>query len=47
MAKERNKIIPASYAVLIKDNKVLLVRRFNTGYEDGKYSLPAGHVEKS
>jgi len=46
MAKERHKIIPASYILLIKDNKVLMQRRFNTGYEDGKYSLPAGHVEK-
>ncbi len=46
MAKERHKIIPASYLVLIKDNKILLQRRFNTGYEDGKYSMIAGHVDK-
>lgn len=46
MTKEKHKIIPASYLVLIKDNKVLLLRRFNTTYEDGKYSLPAGHVEE-
>ncbi len=46
MAKERNKNIPASYLVLIKDNKILLLRRFNTGYEDGNYSLIAGHVDK-
>jgi 8-oxo-dGTP pyrophosphatase MutT (NUDIX family) len=46
MGKERHKIIPASYLVLIKDNKVLLLRRFNTGYEDGKYSMIAGHVDK-
>ncbi len=46
MAKERNKIVPASYLVLMKENKVLLSRRFNTGYEDGKYSLVAGHVDK-
>ena len=45
--KERHKIIPASYLVLVRDNKVLLLRRYNTGYEDGNYSLPAGHVEKN
>lgn len=44
--KERHKNIPASYLVLIKDNKILLQRRFNTGYEDGKYSLVAGHVDR-
>ena len=47
MAKERHKIVPASYLVLMKENKVLLGRRFNTGYEDGKCSLPAGHVDKN
>ena len=45
MGKDRNKITPASYLVLIRDNKILLQRRFNTGYEDGKYSFVAGHVE--
>jgi len=46
MIKERYKITPASYLVLIEDNKILLQRRFNTGYEDGKYSLVAGHVDE-
>jgi len=46
MVKERHKIIPASYLVLIENNKILLQRRFNTGYEDGKYSVVAGHVDK-
>jgi mutator protein MutT len=45
MTKERYKAIPASYLVMIKDNKVLLQRRLNTGYEDGNYSMPAGHVD--
>lgn len=42
---ERKPTIPASYLVLEKDNKILLLRRFNTGYEDGNYSFIAGHLE--
>ena len=42
---QRFKMIGSSYLLLIENNKILLSRRFNTGYEDGKYSLPAGHVE--
>ncbi|MDZ7955173.1 NUDIX domain-containing protein [Nostoc sp. DedQUE09] len=33
------KLIPASYIILIKNEKILLIRRVNTGYEDGKYSV--------
>lgn len=43
--QQRHQAIPASYLTLMKDNKVLLLRRFNTGYEDGKYSMVAGHVD--
>lgn len=43
--KQRFKFIPAVYLVLERDNKILLSRRFNTGYEDGKYSLVAGHLD--
>jgi ADP-ribose pyrophosphatase YjhB (NUDIX family) len=43
--KERSKIIPASYLMLVQDNKILLIRRCNSGYEDGNYSMIAGHVE--
>lgn len=39
------KNVPASYLVLLKDNKILLLRRYNTGYEDGNYSMVAGHVD--
>ena len=31
--------------LLIKDRKVLLMRRCNTGYMDGCYALTSGHVE--
>ena len=47
MAKERHKLIPSVYLVSIKDNKILLLRRFNTGFMDGFYSFPAGHVEEN
>ena len=45
MKKERFKLIPTSHLVLLKDNKILLLRRYNTGYEDGKYSVVAGHLD--
>lgn len=31
--------------VLKKDDTVLLMRRFNTGWNDGKYALMGGHLE--
>ena len=43
--KDRFKMIASSYLFLIKDGKILLSLRSQTGYEDGNYSLPAGHVE--
>ncbi len=45
MPKERFKIIPSVYLVLIKDGKIFLARRCNTGFHDGEYSFPAGHLE--
>ena len=45
MAKTRNKAIPAAYLFLERDDKFLIARRCNTGYQDGLYHVPAGHVE--
>lgn len=45
MLKERFKIIPTAYLILMKDNKILLSRRYNTGFHDGEYSFPAGHLD--
>ncbi len=45
MSKERNKAVPATYLILKKDGKILLMRRQGTGYYDGWYSVPAGHIE--
>ncbi len=44
--KERFKITPASYVFLFNDkNELLLSLRQNSGYRDGEYQVPAGHVE--
>lgn len=45
MPKERPKIIPAVYLFLRKGSEILLLRRFNTGFHDGDYSVPAGHLD--
>lgn len=45
MSKERFTLRAAVYLCLIEDNKVLLLRRFNTGWKDGSYTLIAGHLD--
>ena len=35
----------AVHLLLVKDSRVLLLKRYNTGYEDGNYSVVAGHIE--
>lgn len=43
---ERFKLIPSVYLILENDNKILLSRRFQTGFEDGKYGMVSGHAEE-
>ncbi|MCH5311602.1 MAG: NUDIX domain-containing protein [Prevotella sp.] len=45
MSKKHNTYPLAIHIFFIKENQVLLSLRKNTGYEDGKYSVVAGHVE--
>ncbi len=36
----------AVHLFLIKDGEILLLRRYNTGFMDGYYSVVAGHVDQ-
>lgn len=42
---DRFQVVIAVSVIFRDGNKILLSRRANTGYFDGSYSLPAGHVD--
>ena len=33
------------HLLFFRENQVLLLRRYNTGFRDGEYSVPAGHLD--
>ena len=43
---DRFKPYAAALVFLIDNDSILLIRRFNTGWADGQYTVPSGHVEK-
>ncbi len=46
LAVERFTVPVSVHVFLTKDDDILLLRRCNTGYEDGNYSVPAGHLSR-
>jgi 8-oxo-dGTP pyrophosphatase MutT (NUDIX family) len=47
MKIERHFVVAAVHLILIKKGRILLLRRYNTGWSDGKYSVVAGHLERN
>ena len=41
----RTKFPVTVHLLFFRDDQILLLRRFNTGYADGQYSVPAGHLD--
>lgn len=47
MSEDRHTVIPAVWVFVTNEkNEIFLLRRANTGWRDGYWTVPAGHVEK-
>lgn len=45
MAQSQQAVRAAIYLVFQRGDKVLLSHRINSGYHDGEYGVPTGHIE--
>jgi len=45
MTQERFKLAATAHIFFLRQQEILLLRRYNTGYEDGNYSVVAGHLD--
>ena len=41
----RFQLVSAVHLFLLRGGKILLLRRYQTGYEDGNFSVVAGHLD--
>lgn len=47
MSEKRNTMIPVVHIILEQDGKILLGKRINTGFRDGLFEVPSGHIEEA
>ncbi|WP_342481849.1 NUDIX domain-containing protein [Paenibacillus sp. FSL L8-0340] len=40
------RLLSVVHVIMIRNQQLLLLRRFNTGHDDGYYALPAGRLER-
>lgn len=43
--QDRHQVVPAVYVLMREGDKVLILKRKDTGYRDGEYSMPSGHLD--
>jgi 8-oxo-dGTP pyrophosphatase MutT (NUDIX family) len=45
--KQRHRSIVDVHLILRRDGKIVMLRRANTGYGDGRLHLPSGHLDRN